>query len=161
MKMKLFALTVLAALSMGSARADQDWGMHAPTESASFSVSHYSSYDQYFLFSIDKTSNLKATATTISYLNKIGPNYVNLFNWDTEEHFGGFTFGITPTSAYFDNLAPGNYFYEVSGTNYGMVVEQVTFSSTLISAVPEPETYAMLLAGLGLMRFMSRRRKFL
>jgi probable HAF family extracellular repeat protein len=28
-----------------------------------------------------------------------------------------------------------------------------------VSAVPEPETYSMLLAGLGLMAFMSRRRK--
>lgn len=27
-----------------------------------------------------------------------------------------------------------------------------------VSAVPEPETYAMFLAGLGLMGFMSRRR---
>ena len=159
MKIKFFALSVLAALSMGSARADQDWGMHAPTESARFSVSYYSTYDQYFLFSIDKTSNLKATAT--SNFNIISPNYVDLFNWNTEEHFGGFTFGTTPTSAYFDNLAPGNYFYEVSGTNYGTQVGQVIFSSKLISAVPEPGTYAMLLAGLGLMRFMSRRRKFL
>lgn len=32
-------------------------------------------------------------------------------------------------------------------------------SLTVITAVPEPETYAMLLAGLGLMSFMSYRRK--
>ena len=30
---------------------------------------------------------------------------------------------------------------------------------SLISQVPEPETYAMLLAGLGLVGFMARRRK--
>jgi hypothetical protein len=29
----------------------------------------------------------------------------------------------------------------------------------LLTAVPEPETYAMLLAGLGLMGFVARRRK--
>ncbi|MEG1118645.1 MAG: FxDxF family PEP-CTERM protein, partial [Janthinobacterium sp.] len=31
--------------------------------------------------------------------------------------------------------------------------------SGYVSAVPEPETYAMLLAGLGLVGFMARRRK--
>lgn len=37
----------------------------------------------------------------------------------------------------------------------------VTFSSTdgLIAAVPEPETYAMLLAGLGVMGFVSTRKR--
>lgn len=36
-----------------------------------------------------------------------------------------------------------------------------SFSSTdnLVAAVPEPETYAMLMAGLGLMGFVARRRK--
>ena len=33
------------------------------------------------------------------------------------------------------------------------------YYSTAVAAVPEPETYAMFLAGLGLMGFMSRRRK--
>ena len=32
-------------------------------------------------------------------------------------------------------------------------------AGSLITAVPEPETYAMLLAGLGLMGFMARRRR--
>ncbi|MDP1573390.1 MAG: FxDxF family PEP-CTERM protein [Coxiellaceae bacterium] len=35
----------------------------------------------------------------------------------------------------------------------------VTMDTNLVSAVPEPETYAMLLAGLGLLGFMARRRK--
>ncbi|WP_292993984.1 FxDxF family PEP-CTERM protein [Nitrosomonas sp.] len=34
-----------------------------------------------------------------------------------------------------------------------------TLSEFVVSAVPEPETYAMLLAGLGLLGFMARRRK--
>ncbi|MEG1324253.1 MAG: FxDxF family PEP-CTERM protein, partial [Janthinobacterium sp.] len=33
-----------------------------------------------------------------------------------------------------------------------------TFASP-VAAVPEPETYAMMLAGLGLVGFMARRRK--
>lgn len=35
----------------------------------------------------------------------------------------------------------------------------VTMDTNLISVVPEPSTYAMLLAGLGLLSFMARRRK--
>lgn len=51
----------------------------------------------------------------------------------------------------------------------GEVITKVVFTSTtnafetdnhaFISAVPEPETYAMLLAGLGLLGFAARRRK--
>jgi len=37
--------------------------------------------------------------------------------------------------------------------------ESWTVSKYLITAVPEPETYAMLLAGLGIVGFMARRRK--
>jgi len=36
---------------------------------------------------------------------------------------------------------------------------RVEFTSSSVTAVPEPETYAMLLAGLGLVGFMARRRK--
>ncbi|MET3129887.1 hypothetical protein AAKU55_000128 [Oxalobacteraceae bacterium GrIS 1.11] len=44
--------------------------------------------------------------------------------------------------------------FKIGGGNF------TTFSSTdgLIAAVPEPETYAMLLAGLGLVGFLSRRK---
>ncbi len=35
----------------------------------------------------------------------------------------------------------------------------VPLSETITAAVPEPETYAMMMAGLGLVGFMSRRRK--
>jgi len=35
----------------------------------------------------------------------------------------------------------------------------VTWSASVVAAIPEPETYAMLLTGLGLMGFVARRRK--
>jgi hypothetical protein len=37
--------------------------------------------------------------------------------------------------------------------------DSTRFSARITSAVPEPETYAMLLAGLGLMGGIARRRK--
>ena len=54
-------------------------------------------------------------------------------------------------------LAPGSYTLTLSGTNspagasYG--------GNLAVSAVPEPETYAMLLAGLGGLGFVVRRRR--
>ena len=41
----------------------------------------------------------------------------------------------------------------------GLQVQFLASSETAVSAVPEPESYAMLLTGLGLMGFMVRRRK--
>ena len=58
------------------------------------------------------------------------------------------------------NFTPGsNSSYDISyqnlgGDNVGALLDNVS-----VSAVPEPETYAMLLAGLGLMGFIARRRK--
>lgn len=43
----------------------------------------------------------------------------------------------------------------------GSCLNQSDYSLVSISAVPEPETYGMMLAGLGLMGFMARRRKSL
>ncbi|AEJ00168.1 PEP motif putative anchor domain protein [Nitrosomonas sp. Is79A3] len=45
-------------------------------------------------------------------------------------------------------------FQNAGGDNVGALLDNVS-----VSAVPEPETYAMLLVGLGLLGFMARRRK--
>jgi PEP-CTERM motif len=57
------------------------------------------------------------------------------------------------------------YFSNISGGQmYGFSSEPVLTSSqqaqvALITAVPEPETYAMMLAGLGMLGFLARRKK--
>ena len=67
--------------------------------------------------------------------------------------FAGFTVddGLLTTGIYSINLATG------TATSLG------TFNGTLngltVAAVPEPETYALMLAGLGLVGFMAKRRK--
>jgi hypothetical protein len=57
-----------------------------------------------------------------------------------------------------DNLASGDYYVQVSGrlvSNTGG-----SFGGSLMLApIPEPETYGMMLAGLGLVGYMARRRK--
>ncbi|TXT23230.1 MAG: hypothetical protein FD134_2256 [Gallionellaceae bacterium] len=45
----------------------------------------------------------------------------------------------------------------LNGTQHAFLLQDV--APSVASAVPEPETYAMLLAGLGLLGYTARRRK--
>lgn len=54
----------------------------------------------------------------------------------------------------------GNWKYTHTWTNASNPLDTVSGSVNFtVAAIPEPETYAMMLAGLGLMGFMARRRK--
>jgi hypothetical protein len=72
-------------------------------------------------------------------------------------HLGGTnTFGLDA------NAFNGNqgFWLAVSGTGGDLVLSSVSVDFTAITTVvPEPETYAMMLAGLGLVGFMARSRK--
>lgn len=60
------------------------------------------------------------------------------------------------------DLAPeGLEAFEFNGKSYLAIANEVSNTTTLysITPVPEPETYAMLLAGFGLLGFTARRRK--
>jgi hypothetical protein len=57
-------------------------------------------------------------------------------------------------------LAPGNYDLQIFGTIVGTIGGAYAGTiSAFAVPVPEPETYAMMLVGLGMMGFMVRRRK--
>lgn len=55
-------------------------------------------------------------------------------------------------------FTPGKYFFTVGGHADGNYGGQYVFAVSALPPVPEPETYAMLLAGLGLMGTIARRR---
>ncbi len=60
-------------------------------------------------------------------------------------------------SVSFNVAAGGSLLFALASTN----ADQFYVSGmTVTAAIPEPETYAMLLAGLGLLGFAARRRKF-
>jgi hypothetical protein len=66
-----------------------------------------------------------------------------------------------------NNWGNTTYFNVTTGT--GPLIASVSFTASqnafetdnhaFLSPIPEPETYAMMLAGLGLLGFMARRRK--
>jgi hypothetical protein len=78
--------------------------------------------------------------------------------------FDGVADGIV--SHTFTNLAAGDYSVFVGGSDYlaqeisnpNILTKYGVTGTLAVSAVPEPETYAMLLAGLGLMGAIVRRR---
>ncbi|MFA9218876.1 MAG: FxDxF family PEP-CTERM protein [Sphingomonadaceae bacterium] len=71
-------------------------------------------------------------------------------SWHDFSASSGFLAGPNTLDFVLTNDAQG------SGNPAGLRVE---FASSNVSAVPEPETYAMLMAGLGLVGFAARRRK--
>ncbi len=72
------------------------------------------------------------------------------------ESVSGFKFLSTASNA----PTSINWFaYHYDWVNGGAQGNPVEFGTATVSAVPEPETYAMLLAGLGVMGAVARRRK--
>lgn len=87
------------------------------------------------------------------YQNVFGlatPDNVHLYGVD-----GTTILGINTSSGAATVLA--NYANQGLGAAYGSAF--YTEAGATVAAVPEPETYAMMLAGLGLLGFMGRRRK--
>ena len=64
--------------------------------------------------------------------------------------------GANSVSLIFNDLAPGWYALYIGGTNNATAGGEFDLT---VSAVPEPETYAMLLAGLGLIGWRLKNRK--
>lgn len=55
--------------------------------------------------------------------------------------------------------AQGGLWIDWKNSAYNVGIDNIDYSVTATPPVPEPETYAMLMAGLGLVGFMARRRK--
>jgi hypothetical protein len=67
----------------------------------------------------------------------------------------------SPTSggSYTANLMTGNYFFYISGTGFAYNTQPGYHVELSAAAVPEPETYALMFAGLGIVGFLAKRRK--
>lgn len=65
------------------------------------------------------------------------------------------TFNFSTT---FKGISAGTYDFSILGTVDGATVG-TELDHIVVTGVPEPETYAMMLAGLGLLGFMARRRR--
>ena len=162
MKLKsTLAAALVAAFALPAFAASDDWGVHDTVEvAAQHSVT--GAINDYFSFSLGATSSLSATAVANNNppanVLHLADGLVSLYRdiAGPDQLIGSFAFdGTTGDTAHtFANLVAGSYYYLVTGNATGHAGSVYT----LTSAVPEPETYALLLGGLAAIGMVTRRR---
>lgn len=141
----------LAAFSAASQAAVTDWSAHDDVEFGFGSGS--AAFTDIFTFSLPVLGDVSTSAVSTVLKPKVGPFWgdVKLFEGvygGVSSLIGGYTFG--PTTAYnfytIPGLTAGSYYYQVSGVYNGK--GSYALDSEFTAAIPEPETYALLFAGL-------------
>lgn len=171
MKSKLFAVVLISFLSMGSAKATTHIGpifsYNGVDWDAIFGNNAITGiFTDVYTFTLPAGSGGGGGASVISGFDWSGPNVV----------FSSFSFDDVTTST---NIASGTFspFFADALVFLGPLNTADTYSLTVtgslmpfhhsgsysgnfhISPIPEPETYAMLLTGLGLIGVSLRRRR--
>jgi hypothetical protein len=162
MKLKTIAAASLVALTALSAQADDiDWGQHGLLESALGLTAGGVIFDTYS-FSLGAQSDV---ASSVTSLGAIGMGMYGLYSVGMDgtmgtaddEGLGAWTFGGAPEVSML-SLAAGDYYYSVFGMATGAAAYSINSAATA-TPVPEPESYALLLAGLGVIGFLVSRRR--
>ncbi len=132
-------------------------------------------YEQ-LVFSFDQRNSGTASAWTALRYTLDGSSWTTarLFEMTVNSVFvNGLSFDFSNIAGAADNasfglqllttFAPGTGSYAGSGSGYAtggtIRYDMVTLSGSVISAVPEPGSYALMLAGLGAIGLLARRRK--
>jgi len=176
MKKSLIAALVLASASFGSSAVMAATIGNSPqvltlTDNSGFFGDTFkmdnlgNTFADKFTFSVTGTTNvnLDAIISSISRTADTGLDITGLALYGASNNL--ISSGSSLSSGAMDvwtlssnNLAAGNYYIQVSGnmvSNTG-----ASFGgAVMLAPVPEPETYGMMLGGLGLLGFLARRRK--
>ena len=121
------------------------WSAGTYTYSLSFDLSGFKADSASF------SARMAADNTVVVLLNnQVLSSASGFMGWSAFTSNGGFVDGVNKLDFVVTNWA------QSSGNPTGLRVE---FTDSTVTAVPEPETYAMLLGGLALVGAIARRRK--
>lgn len=162
MKLKtIAAASVVALTTLSSYAADTNWGSHDQLEVGLGTTAGGAIFDT-FSFSLGSQSSV--ASSVVSFGTIIGGAY-SLYSFGADGlkgtgddvGIGAWTFSGAP-AVHTVSLASGNYYYSVLGGAPG-AASYVISSAATAAPVPEPETYALLGAGLGVVGFLASRRR--
>lgn len=146
---KSIAAAALLAVSASSQAAFQDLGNITGQSLNLASTVGVGSFLDTYSFSIDSLSDLEAYVISFSS-NRFGIDNLTC-------SLSGASVSFTSCDLNVLGLSSGEYDLTVSGI--GKTAFSNYVGAIAVTAVPEPETFAMLLAGLGVMGAIARRRK--
>ncbi|MBU0600929.1 MAG: FxDxF family PEP-CTERM protein [Gammaproteobacteria bacterium] len=156
MKKTLVAAAVSGLLAVSGAQAaTTNWDVHAPVEVGASFVS--GSFMDIFTFTLASDTSLSTIgSSTESALFGIADPMIWLYKemGAVDTFISAYSFDHSFT---IDSLAAGDYYYKVTGITTGSTGGVYTLVSST-APVPEPETYMMLLGGLGMIGLMAKRR---
>ncbi len=174
MKLKSVLAGAIGALSLVTAQAaTYDFGLHDSTELSFPAGGGFvmpGAFADIYTFSLGASQLVSSTVVSNNgpSLNIFASLYA-LYSAGSDTLFGtsddslvapAWSFnGSTGNTVHTVSLDAGSYYYVVSGISNGQAGGVYVLSSTTTAPVPEPETYAMLLAGLAAIGFVAQRRK--
>ena len=155
------ALSLLAGIPAAQA-ATQTWNISGTLDSGYFASESFSGQ-----FSFDDTGLTNAGFETLSLTSLSIDIFGTTWTMGNAEAVPDVSFdngsflGLFYSAANADigfTFTPGMFGIEESFVAYDTTYGDSGAGSVIYAAVPEPESYALMLAGLGLMGFMARRR---
>jgi len=165
MKFKAFAAATLCVASVPAFAATTNLGTHDPIELVQGStIGAGSLVNDRFNFSLTNPAGVMAVAVAndgAGGVFDLENGMVKLFQVGNATPIGSFSFDSMATSHTWGSLSVGDYYYEVTArvVSTASAGSYQLSSTLLVSAVPEPETYGMLLAGLTILGYVSARRR--
>ena len=166
----LIATALLVAVGAASA-ATTNWAAHDSAESALSYVPNGAFFDVYD-FSLLSAQSVTSSVVSLNLPGIYSITGSNYMLWKDNGPLGfdgsdtllsGWAFdGTTGSTFHSVNLAAGSYFYTVSGVATGgdpLSNAGIYSIASTITPVPEPESYALMLAGLTVVGFLAGRRR--